>query len=604
MAWQKNLSEENQFYVHLISAKDTKNGYGHNIPSYFTNVLPAPFDFRGEEKNWEVAVDDLQIPNTLYNVTSESRILLYYNSRLYPYSHIEPHLEKSDETICKKIILNPGFYDPVKLEEHINLQFEKVVEEAIAERETEIHDAIDAKTLLETRESLLREEYDPTTTPATKIGYSRKKAMIDKEIERFLSNRPIKQRRFSPNEKTLKKREKRKKEGFNKHRAIYEDYRNRRRKIDPNMDKNGFRTSHFAYRERYEKLMEDQKERFEQHYNLIKAALDEQSRNAQRDVTQEGFHHTFLKETGSSRSSPIPLEENTLIDYESIRQIHQLASESQQRQQQPPPPSTPSPPPPPTPPPTSTSPPISPPATAQHHPTNSPSVTPPIETTPPSTPSTPSTPSAQASDFFNWYRWDLALLFKKPSESVFIPPVLNREEDFNFKIIYEPETKKFKIELLENDEGLGFFEEDDYSQKLKQQLGYPQEDIRKTMNTSGYLSKSTCNLNKFLQRIYIYCNLVDYSMIGSQNAPIIRILEISQDLDKTFESLGSTLKSHSPGYIRPIIDRPQYYKVNGDLFKTITVSLHNEFGDLLEFQSTSEETILTLHFRKRERLKK
>ena len=124
------------------------------------------------------------------------------------------------------------------------------------------------------------------------------------------------------------------------------------------------------------------------------------------------------------------------------------------------------------------------------------------------------------------------------------------------------------------------------------------------MNTSGYLSKSTCNLNKFLQRIYIYCNLVDYSMIGSQNAPIIRILEISQDLDKTFESLGSTLKSHSPGYIRPIIDRPQYYKVNGDLFKTITVSLHNEFGDLLEFQSTSEETILTLHFRKRERLKK
>ena len=86
-------------------------------------------------------------------------------------------------------------------------------------------------------------------------------------------------------------------------------------------------------------------------------------------------------------------------------------------------------------------------------------------------------------------------------------------------------------------------------------------------------------------------------MVGSQSSPILRIIDLSDELDKTYNSITYSSASHNPTFLHPSFDRPQYYEVNGSTFKLISVSLHNEFGKLLEFEPTSEDTIITLHFR-------
>ena len=527
MAWQKDLNSVDHFYVHLISAKDSDRGFGNNSPAHFTNVLPAPLNFDTTEKIWEVAIEDIQLPNSLYNITSKDLVINYHNTRLFPNYHIFPDLERQNHHVLRKIVLTPGFYDPAQLADHLNSQFEKFIEFAIKERETIIHDALDAQILLAGREETLKER-DSMPETANKVRINGQLLQLEMVIDEFISQRR------NGNLGKVFDQEKQRYGRFNalsRSRTLYIKERNKR-KNKKKIDKHGFETSESHYRRRFLSAMNQQEER------LIRADRINPEWAFVKRSHFPSFATTTTTTTTTTSSNSNSATSTTSTTTTTTTTTTASSSSSSR-------------------------------------------------TTADLSLTTPDTPPPTT-----WYDWETALRRREHSSTVFVPHTLHRE-DFGLKFHFEPETKKFRIDLLDHDEEIYFEEES--SGKLKSLLGI--DPLKKRFQEPGYLSERTVNLNSHLQRVFVYCNLVNFSFIGSQSAPILRIIDLTDELETTYESINKDNVSHSPIFLHPSFDRPQYYAVNGTTFKEITVSLHNEFGDVLEFQPTKEDTIITLHFK-------
>lgn len=125
-----------------------------------------------------------------------------------------------------------------------------------------------------------------------------------------------------------------------------------------------------------------------------------------------------------------------------------------------------------------------------------------------------------------------------------------------------------------------------------------------TIEVSQYLPH-LCNMNKYFQRLFIYSNIVQNSIINTIYAPILRIIDLSNEINTTFTSLDTKSNSKSKQKFRitknilePHLERLQYYNVSKNIINHISISLYNEYGEILNFQPNSRiETSLTLHFK-------
>jgi len=436
MAWQKDLTDVNNFYLHLISAPNSEYGFGNNKPGQFTNQLPAPLDFTDPHYDWEVALDDIQIPNVIYNITEDMTTILYSSDLLNPYPQLEDVEHRPElETVHRRIKINAGYYDPQAYCDAINSKFQSaVVNLVINERKREIKATIDSYKFLKERHILIQ------------------------DLNRFLDS--------NENE---------------------------------------------AAREVEVRLREEY------------------------DVKQFSDNYKITELTDAD-----------IIMYNQFSSTPPRRFEFQQEK-------------------------------------------------------------------LPW-REVLALEAFANFETLYFPNLLE-PSDFTFELTYENTSRKLriylnttigeKINLVSQPEYADSFVSSQLSEKLRALLGCT-TTIPPTLENRGYLTTYLCSFSKFIKRVYVYCNIVNDSVVGSARVPILKILDLSPYLNDSNESFNrnSAPKNRITNYvipkifIHPAIDRLHYYKVNGSKIKSISITLANEYGEIINFQPTRDDTLITLHFRK------
>jgi len=96
------------------------------------------------------------------------------------------------------------------------------------------------------------------------------------------------------------------------------------------------------------------------------------------------------------------------------------------------------------------------------------------------------------------------------------------------------------------------------------------------------LPKKTFVLNAGLHLMYIYSDIVSYSLVRDTKTPLLRVCNISgRHGDET----------------RVTFTNPQYISVARQAFETIEIHINNELGKSMPF--LNGKSVITLHFRRR-----
>lgn len=136
--YKKDINDVNEFYMFLTSEPDIKNGFGKNKPGSFTNHLQTPMNFTDPKENWQVALESLEIPNAIYNLTGSLCEFTYRNLRLAPYKDdqdITLFNDASFEPLIDRVLkIPPGYYDPWTYCDAVNHAFEELIDTEIKKR--------------------------------------------------------------------------------------------------------------------------------------------------------------------------------------------------------------------------------------------------------------------------------------------------------------------------------------------------------------------------------------------------------------------------------------------------------------------------------------
>ena len=82
---------------------------------------------------------------------------------------------------------------------------------------------------------------------------------------------------------------------------------------------------------------------------------------------------------------------------------------------------------------------------------------------------------------------------------------------------------------------------------------------------------------------FLYCDLIEYQLIGNQRAPLLRITP-------AVENITSNVKLIQ-------FEHLYYYTVSKDIITHIVPEIHSEFGELIQFKHT--DPLYVFHFRPR-----
>lgn len=146
------------------------------------------------------------------------------------------------------------------------------------------------------------------------------------------------------------------------------------------------------------------------------------------------------------------------------------------------------------------------------------------------------------------------------------------------------ETNKFngKITLrLNQSEALSF-----HSKQIPSLLGFTSDKI-----VGHCIADYPADIFAGCQMMFIYLDIIDYQLVGDSKSPLLRVINIENNLDNGRLSDQSTnLKSRE-------FDHFEYKKVIKASISSIKVELRTETGKLVPFYGTGK-VLLTLHFKK------
>lgn len=162
---------------------------------------------------------------------------------------------------------------------------------------------------------------------------------------------------------------------------------------------------------------------------------------------------------------------------------------------------------------------------------------------------------------------------------------------FHGKIRYDEVTKRFGFLMRQRE----FFAFDDL--RLRSIMGFEHtpKDVSAVVTPPPIPKKPQwmnlehpAYLNQFNQYLYVYCDLVSYSVVGNSMAPILRVVDVMQN------SYGG--ENGTKEILHQSYEIPHYYKVGRNQLKVINIQLCDSLGE--KAQINAGIVICLLHFRK------
>lgn len=139
--------------------------------------------------------------------------------------------------------------------------------------------------------------------------------------------------------------------------------------------------------------------------------------------------------------------------------------------------------------------------------------------------------------------------------------------------------------------------------KLKSILDFPDPNKVEIGSFPGPLQP---NLNRHFQKIIVYCDIAQKSIVNDKYVPVIRVFDISTLLNSNTQTVSSKTPSKEEQEgdkmpltcINPHIQRLHFFPVNTNIIQEISLKLANEFGEDLIFCETKDVTHVVLFFKK------
>jgi len=168
-----------------------------------------------------------------------------------------------------------------------------------------------------------------------------------------------------------------------------------------------------------------------------------------------------------------------------------------------------------------------------------------------------------------------------------IVPSMIKKEDFDLRFSYLANQKKFHIHLNPITERLFFNPRGKPGAlSLHQLLGFKDQIVKE-----AGLSHFTSSLNLEHSLMFVYCNLVDYTSIGSQEVNILRFFNISDILRATIKSSDTNVGKHSKG--KKFLDQLEFIKpklkLNYVTLLVFNLNLKTLFQGLVSLYSSKEK---------------
>lgn len=117
---------------------------------------------------------------------------------------------------------------------------------------------------------------------------------------------------------------------------------------------------------------------------------------------------------------------------------------------------------------------------------------------------------------------------------------------------------------------------------------------------ASYLGPLQPNLNRHFQKIIVYCDIVQESIVIDRYVSVLRVFDISALLNITNSSThNENPKIRMPlTCINPHIERLHFFPLNTNTLQKIQIKIANEFGEDLVFCETKDVTHAVLFFKK------
>lgn len=198
---------------------------------------------------------------------------------------------------------------------------------------------------------------------------------------------------------------------------------------------------------------------------------------------------------------------------------------------------------------------------------------------------------------FKIHQWKLDEK-QKNNEEHFSKDYLHKLDQCKFNLDFAIEKRAFTLQLNESiNEYIELHHE-----KLRHMWGDKEMEVKITK--SGPLHFSA-NLNRFYSHIFVTSDIVGYSIVGSQQIPLLRIVHLAGELIKNYSSLLSKPINKSNrrfllplNHFNPSFERLQYVPLNNFDIKSINITMTNIDGNKFEFQKGTDGTIIVLHLRR------
>lgn len=146
---------------------------------------------------------------------------------------------------------------------------------------------------------------------------------------------------------------------------------------------------------------------------------------------------------------------------------------------------------------------------------------------------------------------------------------------FGFKILHNQKVElqihdACELEFPKKAHGLGLL------------LGFSDKQIG-TPLTGRVIGEYTADVKKGVFGFYIYTDLIKHQLCGDVQAPLLRIVHLSENPD------------HKQSYVQ-IYDSPDYYPLQTNRFETVEILICTDYGEPVKF--LSGKTVVKLRFKK------
>lgn len=190
-----------------------------------------------------------------------------------------------------------------------------------------------------------------------------------------------------------------------------------------------------------------------------------------------------------------------------------------------------------------------------------------------------------------------------------------KEKDMDFRLHYSSIARKFyfhsnpsifekltvKNEKLQKMLGLTSKDCPPNYPELVDYLHFP-SNLKKR---SSFLSPLQPNLNRHFQKVIVYCDIAQESIVNDKYASVLRVFDISTILNSTHSTIHNENQRKGDNFVKmpltcinPHIQRLHFFPLNTNTLQKISIKMANEFGEDLVFCDTKDVTHVVLFFKK------